>query len=95
MPPLYCSTTPGFLCASWSANLVFYNARIVLLSLPLCRVSSLTSCLTFAEVPAWDENVQLLACSMSAFFLENYPLSIGEDLRGIRLCYCNLCDMAD
>jgi hypothetical protein len=20
MPPLYCSTTPGFLCASWSAN---------------------------------------------------------------------------
>jgi hypothetical protein len=85
MPPLYCSTTAGFLRASRSANLAFYNARIVLLFLPLSRVSSLTNCLTSAEVPTWDENVQLLACSMRAFFLEKYALSIGEDLRGIRL----------
>lgn len=76
------STTAGFLCASWSANPAFYNARIVLLFLPLCRVSSLTNCLTSAEVPTWDENVQLPACSMSAFFPETYALSIGEDLRG-------------
>jgi hypothetical protein len=76
------STIAGFLRASWSANLVFYNARIVLLFLPLTRVSSLTNYLTSAEVPTWDENVQLSACSMSAFFPEKYALSIGEDLRG-------------